>query len=89
MVTLQIIVQGKVQGVFYRVSAKKNAIQCSITGWVKNTHENHVEIMATGNSEQLATFVEWCKLGPSGARVDKVITEQAVHQQFDEFIIIY
>ncbi|MEO5995071.1 MAG: acylphosphatase [Chitinophagaceae bacterium] len=89
MATLRLIIQGKVQGVFYRVSARKTARQIGITGWVKNTPERHVEILASGTIEQLQNFVEWCKKGPSDARVEKVNTEDAAEQHFDEFKILH
>jgi acylphosphatase len=46
MATLHLIIQGKVQGVFYRVSARKKALEIGISGWIKNTPEHHVEVMA-------------------------------------------
>ena len=88
MATFHLIIKRKVQGVFYRVSAKKEAIRIGITGWVKNTPERHVEIIASGTEDQLQKFVEWCKNGPTEARVEKVITEEVVDQHFDEFKIL-
>lgn len=89
MATLHLIIQGKVQGVFYRVSARKKAIEIGISGWIKNTPEHHVEVMAHGTDEQLQKFIEWCKDGPSKARVDNLITEKAAEQHFDEFKILH
>ena len=89
MATFHLIIQGKVQGVFYRVSAKKAAIKMGVTGWVKNTPEKHVEIFASGTSDQLQKFVEWCEKGPPDARVEKVITEEVADQHFDEFKILH
>lgn len=88
MTTLQIIIQGKVQGVFFRVSARRVANKLGITGWVKNTPEKHVEIVASGTSEQLQQFTEWCGEGPPDARVDRVITKELAEQHFDEFKIL-
>lgn len=86
---LHILIQGKVQGVFYRVSARKKAIQSGITGWVANTPEGNVEIIACGRTEQLRDFVDWCKQGPANARVEKVIAEDATEEIFDEFKILH
>ena len=71
---LHIIVTGKVQGVFYRASAKKAALALALTGWVRNTPEGHVEIMACGPEEQLHAFTEWCAAGPPAAKVKEVHT---------------
>ncbi|MEO6290134.1 MAG: acylphosphatase [Ginsengibacter sp.] len=89
MTTLHILITGSVQGVFYRLSAKKKAIQTGITGWVKNTPEGNVEIIACGPIIQLREFVEWCEKGPAKARVDKVITEDTTAQIFTEFKILH
>ncbi len=89
MATLHLIIQGKVQGVFYRVSARKKAIEIGISGWIKNTPEHHVEVMARGTEAQLQQFIEWCKQGPPKARVDNIITEKAAEHYFDEFKILH
>jgi acylphosphatase len=87
MTTIHLIIQGKVQGVFFRVSARKKAVETNITGWVKNTPERHVEIIASGNDEQIKSFIEWCKNGPSSARVDNLIMKEMEEMHFDEFKI--
>ena len=69
MPTIQLIIKGKVQGVFYRASAKEKAEDLGLTGWVKNTPEGYVEIMATGEMDVLERFITWCKKGPSRAFV--------------------
>jgi len=86
---LHLIIRGKVQGVFYRVSARKKAIEIGISGWIKNTPELHVEVMAQGTDEQLQQFIEWCREGPSKARVDNIITEEATGLHFEEFKILH
>ena len=48
MPTIHILVKGKVQGVFYRATAKEMADRYGITGWVRNTEEGNVELMASG-----------------------------------------
>jgi len=77
MPTIHLLVKGKVQGVFFRASAKEKAVHLGISGWVRNTGEGHVEVLATGNEEQLAAFIDWCRKGPDKARVTDVdITEK-------------
>ncbi|HVU55234.1 MAG TPA: acylphosphatase [Puia sp.] len=73
MPTVHLLIKGKVQGVFYRASAKAAAERLHITGWVKNTPEGHVEALASGEEGGLRQFVEWCRKGPGKAVVSEVI----------------
>ena len=73
MPTIHLLIKGKVQGVFYRASAKEVADRLHLTGWVKNTREGHVEALASGPEEDLRLFVEWCKKGPERAVVSEVM----------------
>ncbi len=88
MPTLHLIIIGKVQGVFYRATAGKMAKQWNISGWVRNTKDGHVEVVASGNDEQLNSFVNWCKMGPSLARVDQVQIDQTEEQGFEGFEVL-
>ena len=86
METVHLVIKGKVQGVYYRVSAKEKANALDIKGWVKNTGEN-VEVMASGNKEQLETFIEWCRLGPKYATVTDIIITKADAENVNDFSI--
>ena len=87
MPTIQLIIKGKVQGVFYRASAKEKAEDLGLTGWVKNTPEGYVEIMATGEMDVLEKFITWCKKGPSRAIVTEVQLQSVNEKKFDRFRI--
>ncbi|HEU0065403.1 MAG TPA: acylphosphatase [Flavisolibacter sp.] len=69
MRTIHIRLSGKVQGVFFRASAKETADKLKISGWVKNTSDGDVEILAEGTSESIQKFIQWCKEGPPKAIV--------------------
>jgi len=88
MPTVHILIQGKVQGVFYRASAKKKADEAGIVGWVKNTHAGHVEILAKGNKSALETFVNWCKQGPPKAIVTQLRVTEKEEEHFTAFEIL-
>ena len=88
MPTLHLMIKGKVQGVFYRATAKETANKLGITGWIKNTVEGDVEAVVTGETAQLQTFVEWCKNGPERASVSEVIVTEQDETMFDEFSIL-
>ena len=87
MPTFSIVISGKVQGVFYRQSVKEVADKQGITGYVKNTADGDVFIVATGTREQLDQLVAWCHEGPSRARVEQVKVEEIAGQSFGSFSI--
>ena len=88
MKTVQLTIKGKVQGVFYRATAKDVADLTGIKGWVKNLPDKNVEITATAPEETLQKFINWCKQGPPKSRVDEVIVEELKPQEFNGFRII-
>ncbi|MGZ3949276.1 MAG: acylphosphatase, partial [Flavisolibacter sp.] len=59
-----------------------------VSGWVKNTEEGDVEIMATGSKEQLQKLVEWCKVGPRRAVVTEVSVTDKEEISFKTFDVI-
>lgn len=88
MPTVNLLVKGKVQGVFFRTAAKDVADKLGISGWVKYISEGRVEAMATGNENQLQQFIEWCRRGPEKAVVKDVIVTPLTEQKFDNFEVI-
>jgi acylphosphatase len=88
MKTIRLTIKGKVQGVFYRATAKDVADEFGIKGWVKNLPDKNVEIRATASDEILQKFINWCKLGPPKAKVDEVIVEELSFEEFSGFRII-
>lgn len=73
--TYSIKVTGKVQGVYYRQGAKEKATALGLTGYVKNLPDGSVQIMASGNTDQLLQLVLWCRQGPARAIVEEVQVE--------------
>lgn len=87
---LHIYISGYVQGVFYRSTAKRVAESLSLTGWVRNLSDGRVEVIAEGEEENLARFVEWCKRGPIGAEVEFVeVNREEYRGEFKNFEIRY
>jgi acylphosphatase len=87
METKEIIVKGKVQGVYFRASAMDVAVELGIRGTVCNMPDGAVKIIATGEPEALERMVEWCHRGPSRARVDEVSVASLPFKEFREFSI--
>ena len=88
MRTIQIIISGKVQGVFYRYSCWEIASELGLKGTVQNLANGTVLVIAHGTEESLMKLVKWCKKGPPRARVDDVIVETISFQDFFSFTII-
>ena len=85
--TISIIISGKVQGVFFRQSAREKALELGISGRVSNLPDGTVYIVATGTKPQLDALTAWCKQGPSRANVTGTIVKELPLQHFDQFII--
>lgn len=69
---LRLAIRGRVQGVWFRGSARDEALRLELVGWARNRGDGSVEIVAEGPSGAMASFVEWCHRGPSGAHVREV-----------------
>jgi len=71
-VRVNLIVTGRVQGVFYRQSTLQEAQRLGLRGWVANLPDGSVEIEAEGEEGAVADLVAWAKVGPPAAHVDHV-----------------
>jgi acylphosphatase len=70
---LHFLVQGRVQGVGFRWFVQREATELDLRGWVRNTDDGEVEIVASGSPEDLAELRASLKRGPRGSRVDHLI----------------
>ena len=64
------MVQGHVQGVFFRETTKRRALAAGVSGWVRNRPDGAVEAVFEGEREAVERLVEYVREGPRGARVD-------------------
>lgn len=85
---IDIVVTGKVQGVFFRASTKAVADQLGVKGKVKNQKDGTVHIEAEANEAMLDLFLDWCKEGPEKAKVEDVEVTNGDIQGFKNFEII-
>lgn len=88
MATIHLCISGKVQGVFFRATAKEVAEKLGVKGWIKNTWDDDVEAMATGSEEAVQKFIEWCWVGPRKAEVENVIVTKKEETPFENFSVI-
>ncbi|MFA6251460.1 MAG: acylphosphatase [Candidatus Paceibacterota bacterium] len=65
-------IYGRVQGVFFRDSAQKEARKLGLVGFARNDVDGTVYIEVEGEEEKLNEFIKWCQNGPDHAQVDKV-----------------
>jgi acylphosphatase len=75
-VRVRLLIEGSVQGVFFRASAEAQANRLGVTGWVRNCPDGSVEILAEGEKKKIDDLVAWCRHGPRGARVENVRVER-------------
>jgi acylphosphatase len=68
----RVVVHGRVQGVFFRDSTRRIALEHGVSGWVRNTWEGTVEAVFEGPQEAVQRLVEFAHRGPSGAAVERV-----------------
>lgn len=84
---LSILITGKVQGVFYRVSARDKATELGLTGFAQNKEDGCVHVVVEGEEDRLTEFEKWCWQGPPRARVEQVLTVQEEIVNFAAFEI--
>lgn len=88
MPTHHLLIKGKVQGVFYRASAKEVADALGIGGWIRNTPDGNVEAVVSGTAYQLQDFLAWCRKGPERAMVSGVDVEEREEEVFEDFKVL-
>jgi acylphosphatase len=71
-VRVRLIIEGHVQGVWFRESTRRQASALGVAGWVKNRPDRSVEVLAEGPAEKVEKLVAWCHKGPPGAEVRRV-----------------
>lgn len=87
--SLEILVSGKVQGVYFRKSAQEKALALDISGTVQNLDDGSVFLKVFSENESaIEEFLVWCQQGPAQARVDQIACKEISWQQFEGFQII-
>jgi acylphosphatase len=68
----RVVVDGRVQGVFFRDSCRREAVVAGVAGWARNLGDGRVEVVAEGAPEAVERLVAWCRRGPPRAVVTGV-----------------
>ena len=86
----RLVIEGKVQGVWFRDSTRRKAHELGVYGWVKNRHDGAVEVLAEGDNEAVDKLIDWCHKGPPQAIVGYVnITQEEWQGEYDSFDIVF
>ncbi|MDR3006708.1 MAG: acylphosphatase [Sphingobacterium sp.] len=85
---LNISIRGKVQGVFFRLTAKAVADQVGVRGFVVNLKDGSVYIEAEGDDFALDSLLEFCQEGPEGAIVESVEVKEGELKSFSNFEVV-
>jgi acylphosphatase len=67
-----VLVAGRVQGVFFRDTCRREAVARGVAGWVRNRTDGRVEAVFEGSAPDVTAMVAWCRAGPPGAKVEEV-----------------
>ncbi len=90
MRAVRVVVRGRVQGVFFRISTREEARRLGIVGWVRNKHDGSVECWAQGPKAAIDALISFLHKGPPAAWVETVDThEKRPDPIFDDFKILY
>jgi acylphosphatase len=73
-------IAGRVQGVLFRDSTRREAERLGVKGWVRNLDDGDVEALIEGEAARVEQLIQWCHRGPRAARVDKVTVKDEVAQ---------
>ncbi|HYA55501.1 MAG TPA: acylphosphatase [Nitrososphaerales archaeon] len=88
MVTaVHVRIRGLVHGVSFRSSMAQLASDLGVRGWVRNLPDGTVEAFLEGDDRKVKRVVDWAKLGPPRARVDRVEVEPATPRNHRDFRI--
>ena len=85
VVRKRVVVSGRVQGVFFRDSTRREAARRGVSGWVCNRRDGAVEAVFEGPSAEVEAMVAFCSSGPRGADVVDVATHDEAPEGLSEF----
>jgi acylphosphatase len=87
---VHVIVEGRVQGVFFRAYTRNEAIRLGLAGWVKNRHDGSVEALVEGDKAVVEMMLEWFQQGSPHSKVAKVhVTEETPLDESATFEVHY
>lgn len=89
MRAVELVVSGRVQGVYYRATAREVADQLGLAGWVRNRDDGAVVVRAEGQPDAVDRFIEWSRQGPPAAKVVEVEISEVTPQGDAGFDVLH
>ena len=83
------VVQGKVQGVFFRQNTYEKAVELGLKGWVRNCEDGSVECIVSGEAHLVELMCERLKGGPPAAKVLNFKSEEIPFEEYHRFEVLY
>lgn len=89
-VRAHVLIEGRVQGVFFRAYTQDEARRRKVSGWVKNRFDGSVEAVLEGEKADVEALIAWCHSGPPHARVKQVKVQWETYTgEFRDFSVTY
>ena len=79
------VISGRVQGVWFRDSARRRANSLGVAGWARNRLDGTVEVWAEGRPDLVDELLDYCRQGPSRAVVENLTVVEVVPAGLDDF----
>jgi len=79
------LVGGRVQGVFFRASAREQAVRLGVTGYARNLPDGQVEVLVCGEPQAVSQLKDWLRVGPPQASVTVVACEPLDYRPLPDF----
>jgi len=83
-VTRRLVAHGRVQGVWFRESMRREAEDLGVTGWVRNRADGTVEALVQGSQSAVDAIIRWARRGPEAAEVSALEVSEA-SGEFERF----
>ncbi|HEX4789380.1 MAG TPA: acylphosphatase [Actinospica sp.] len=87
MIRVRVIVSGTVQGVYFRDTCRRRAVENHVSGWVRNLADGRVEAVFEGTPAAVGEMVEWARVGPPRASVTDVDVREETPEGIEGFSI--
>ena len=89
MKSIKILVSGKVQGVFFRDSTRRKAMELGLNGYAKNMPNGDVEVVAQGNEDKINSLIDFIKNNPGHSKVENIKISNKITENFKTFEAIH
>ncbi len=85
MITRNLRIHGRVQGVWYRAWTIEEASALGLSGWVRNRADGTVEACVHGPPEQVEALIQACHKGPPSAQATKIDVSECGYDDLTSF----